>query len=56
MPFTTAHSVTSRALARLTSGRLLFVKGAIIGVLSGSLLSLLLSCAALGRRPGILEP
>jgi hypothetical protein len=56
MPFTTTHAVTSRRRARLTGGRLLFVKGAIIGVLSGSVLSLPLSCAALGWRPGILEP
>lgn len=32
------------------------LKGGIIGALAGTLLSLLLSCAALTRRPGMLEP
>jgi hypothetical protein len=32
------------------------LKGGTIGALAGVLLSLLLSCAALSRRPGILEP
>ena len=52
----TPHSDTSRPIARLTGGPLLVVKGAIIGALSRSLLSLRLFCTALGRRPGILVP